>query len=79
MTTDNLGGTNTDTNTTVPPADTSGVLDGFFAGTMSPMVRIEHSVSPQTHEKMLMNVLIIIGVLAGLKLAQMVIFKAMQK
>ena len=53
MAIDNLGGTTTDTNTTVPSADTSGALDGFFSGTMQPRVHIVHSVSMETQEKML--------------------------
>lgn len=76
---DTTGNSSTDNMSTVQPADTSGVIDGFFSGVMQPVVRVEHSVSRETHERMLMNVLIIIGVLAGLKLAQMVVFKAMQK
>jgi len=75
---DSNGTSATDTNSVVQPSN-DNVISGFFNGTYQPVVRIEHSVSRETHERMLMNVLIIIGVLAGLKLAQMVIFKAMQK
>ena len=81
--TTSVGGTTpTDNTSTVPPVTEPTVKDlnlNNLTNNISPMFRIEHSVAPETQEKMLMNVLIILAVLAGLKLAQMVVFKAMQK
>lgn len=62
--------------TTVP--DVEEIIDTETT-TVLPSLRIEHSVSRATQDRMLMNLIIFLSILGGMKLIQMVIYKALNQ